>query len=194
MASSSDQNPSKRRAGRVRQPPLAPGPAFQFVVANHPDDFKDGKTMRKVRSHVMYTHREGLSPTDTVGSQEGSSTPNITTRTPSPAITGTSSMSPTNISRASTSSGHRDSVWEQDARAFQTPSPSAHPVRVLAARIHSAITQRSTHTEPPVFGEVPGFPFPGGSASCHEPLDDLKREWISTTNFYCYGTSLSILG
>lgn len=193
MASSSDQNSSKRRIGRIRQPPLAPGPAFQFVVANHPDDFKDGKTMRKVRSHVMYTHREGLSPTDTLGSREGSSTPNITTRTPSPAMTGTSSMSPTNIPWAPTSSGHRDSVWEQDARGFQTPSPSTHPVRVLAARIHSAITQGFTHSEPPVFDEVHGFPFPGDSASRHEPLDKLKREWISTTNFYCYGTSLSIL-
>jgi hypothetical protein len=73
MTSSSDPKPSKRRVGRRRLPPLAPGPSLQFVVANHPDDFRAGRTMRHVRSHVMYKHREhrASSDPDTVRSRKG---------------------------------------------------------------------------------------------------------------------------
>ena len=56
--SSNENRSSRRRTGRRRLPPLAPGPSLQFVVANHPDQFRDGQTMRHIRSHVMYQHRE----------------------------------------------------------------------------------------------------------------------------------------
>jgi hypothetical protein len=55
---------AKRRVGRRRLPPLALGPALQFVVANHPDDFKAGKLMSHVRSHIMYKNRENWDTTE----------------------------------------------------------------------------------------------------------------------------------
>jgi hypothetical protein len=191
MASSTDPKPSKKRVGRHRQPPLAPGPPLQFVVASHPDEFKTGKTMRRVRSHVMYTHREGLSPTETARSREGSNTPHITTRTPSPATTVPSSTSQINAQSAPPSARRHDTVWEQDVYEYQTLSPPTHPVRLLAARIYAAISEGATRNEPPVFEGASEFSFPRGNPSRHESLEDLKREWIRTTTFYCYGTYLS---
>ncbi|KAG9185822.1 hypothetical protein G6011_07153 [Alternaria panax] len=186
MASSSDPKPFKKRPNRQRKPPLAPGPPLQFVVASHPDDFKTGGTMRRVRSHVMYTHREGLSPTDTGGSQEGSMTPIIMTRTPSPATAGSRNISQMDSPQASTPTRRHDTVWEQEPYDFHTLSPSTHPVRVLAARIHSAIAEASTHGAPPAFDEVSGYPFPRSNVLRHEPLDELKRDWACDTTFYCY--------
>lgn len=184
MAPSSDPKPSKpKRVGRHRQPPLAPGPPLQFVVASHPDDFKTGGIMRRVRSHVMYTHREGLSPTDTGRSREGSRSPNITTGTPSPTTADASSIPQINTQQVSAPTRHHGTMWRQDSYDLHTLSPSTHPVRMLAARIYSAIAEASTHSAPPVFQEVSGYPFPGGNV-----LDDLKHDWIRTTTFYCYGT------
>jgi hypothetical protein len=188
MASSSDSKQVKKRVGRQRKPPLAPGPPLQFVVASHPDDFKSGGTMRRVRSHVMYTHREGLSPTDTSGSREGSTTPIITTRTPSPATAKSCSVPQIDIPQASTPARRHDTVWEQEPYEFHTPSPSTHPVRVLAAHIHSSISQASTLSTPPVLEGLSGYPFPGANMLQRESLDDLKRDWIRNTIFYCHGT------
>ncbi|CAN9305922.1 unnamed protein product [Alternaria alternata] len=193
MASSSDPKPTKKRPNRQRKPPLAPGPPLQFVVASHPDDFKTGGTMRRVRSHVMYTHREGLSPTDTGGSREGSRTPVITTRTPSPGTGDSRNITQVDTPQAPVTGRRHDTVWEQDRYEFHTLSPSTHPVRVLAARIHSAIAEASAHSTPPVFEEVSGYPFPGVDALRREPFNELKRDWIRATTFYCYDLDEGLL-
>ena len=185
MASSSDPKPSKKRPSRIRQPPLPPGPQLQFVVASHPDDFRTGEAMRRVRSHVMYTHRDGLSPTE-----PGSRTPNITTRTPSPTTIVPSSTAQTNATRPSIPIRRHDTVWEQESYDFHTLSPSTHPVRVLAARIHSVLAETSTLTAPPVFQEISGYPFPGANVLRPDSLDSLKHDWINNTTFYCYGVCL----
>ena len=144
--------------------------------------------MRRVRSHVMYTHREGLSPTETGGSREGSRTPVITTRTPSPGTGDSRNITQVDTPQAPVTGRRHVAVWEQDRYEFHTLSTSTHPVRVLAARIHSAIAEASAHSTPPVFEEVSGYPFPGVDALRREPFNELKRDWIRATTFYCYGT------
>lgn len=87
MASNSDPDLRKKRSGRKRLPPVAPGPPLQFVTATHPDDFKADSTMRNVRSHVMYKHHahdaqqapKSRSSTPS-GSRGKSSTPSNDTR------------------------------------------------------------------------------------------------------------------
>ncbi|OAG25390.1 hypothetical protein CC77DRAFT_926508 [Alternaria alternata] len=134
----------------------------------------------------MYTHREGLSPTETGGSREGSRTPVITTRTPSPGTGDSRNITQVDTPQAPVTGRRHDTVWEQDRYEFHTLSPSTHPVRVLAARIHSAIAEASAHSTPPVFEGVSGYPFPGVDALRREPFNELKRDWIRATTFYCY--------
>lgn len=48
-------NAPRARSGRKRLPASAPGPPVQFVVANHPADFKSDKVLRTVRQHAGRT-------------------------------------------------------------------------------------------------------------------------------------------
>ena len=185
MASSSDPKPSKRRAGRRRLPPLAPGPALQFVVANHPDDFRAGRTMRHVRSHVMYKHRENRasSDPDTVRSREGSTS---IAHTPSPSTTDSDAGHYSEALLAPISFRHPSVIWNTEMYGVHAPSPPANPLRMLAARILSATAIVPARSAPTVTGEASEY-FPASRLSLHESLDDLKCDWIRNTAFFCHG-------
>lgn len=192
MDSSSDPKAPKRRVGRRRQKPLPPGPPIQFVVVNHPDGFRAGTTMRNVRSHVMYKHREqrGASPGKSKGA-EGSSTSATRTRTPSPRATQSDGgfeegefdsrfLAPTAVNTSST-------AWDEDLYRFTSESPTSSPSRDLAIRIISAMTATPARSAPPMFEDATQFPFPGHQVAEPSPLDALKQEYIGTTDLFCHG-------
>ncbi|CAO2650122.1 Nn.00g014140.m01.CDS01 [Neocucurbitaria sp. VM-36] len=190
MASSSDPNPSKRRRGRKRLPPLAQGPAIQFVVASHPDEFKAGETMRNVRSHVMYKHREhsGSSPSDRIKSREGSSA-STTTRTPSPMTTTSDGILEDNNLLAPIPIRQHSTIWDGEFYRYNAMSPSGDPVRSLAARIISATTAEPARSAPPVFEEASEYPFPTNAILGHESLEGLRHDYINSTAFFCHDLS-----
>ncbi|KAF1829345.1 hypothetical protein BDW02DRAFT_583768 [Decorospora gaudefroyi] len=186
MASSNDPKPSRRRVGRRRLPPLAPGPALQFVVANHPDDFRADRTMRHVRSHVMYKHREnrGASDPDIARSREDSSALISMANTPSPTRTDPDAVSLTDSLLAPASTGYHDTY------SRRTSSHSLDFLRTLAARILSATTTTApVRSAPPAFDEPSEYPFPTSNAAAHESLEDLKRDWIQNTTFFAHDSS-----
>lgn len=193
MSSSSDPKASKKRVGRKRKPPLPPGPPMQFVVANHPDQFKAGQTMRNVRSHVMYKHREqrGPSPGGKGKSVDGRRTPGTITRTPSPLATQSDGGVEHNEfnSRFLAPSAARSSnaAWDQDLYKYTSESPSNSPARDLAARIISATTASPARSAPPMFEDATQFPFPGSHIADPSSLDTLKQNYINTTEFFCHG-------
>jgi hypothetical protein len=186
MASSATK-PSKKRIGRKRLPPLAPGPAIQFVVASHPDEFRADNTMRHVRSHVMYKHREqrGSSPGDRGKRREGSKTP-VTIRTPSPMTATSDGVLEDNYFLSPTRGGLSHPVWERDFYNYTSGAPE-DPLRTLAARIISATTAAPARSAPPLSEEASEFPFASHVALGQEPLESLKREYISSTEFFCHG-------
>ncbi|KAF2832365.1 hypothetical protein CC86DRAFT_442635 [Ophiobolus disseminans] len=190
MASPSDPRSSKKRVGRKRLPPLAPGPSIQFVVASHPDEFKAGETMRNVRSHVMYKHREhrGPSPSNRRKSREGSRTPAIVTRTPSPMTTSSDGVLEDNNFLAPSSARHSGTVWNEQFYDY-TSQPPTDPFRTLAARIISATTATPARSAPPMFEQASEFPFAGHVVLGHESLEDLKQEYMSNTSFFCHDVS-----
>lgn len=192
MASSSDPKPSKRRVGRKRLPPLAPGPSIQFVVANHPDEFKAGDTMRNVRSHVMYKHRElrGSSPSEKGKSREGSRTPRTSTRTPSPRSTTSDGILEDNTFLAPTPIRYHSTSWDGELYRYNSQSPSTDPMRLLTARIISATTAVPARSAPPAFEASTEYPFPANAVLGHESLEDLKNEYMNSTNFFCHGEFL----
>lgn len=189
MASPSDPKPSKKRVGRKRLPPLAPGPSIQFVVANHPDEFKAGETMRNVRSHVMYKHRElrGSSPSEKGKSRDGSRTPRKTTRTPSPRSTNSDGILEENTFLAPTPIRHHSTIFDGEFYRYNTQSPSTDPMRLLTARIISATTAAPARSAPPSFEGSSEYPFPANVVLGHESLEDLKNEYMNSTNFFCHG-------
>lgn len=191
MASSSDPKAPKRRVGRKRQAPLPPGPPIQFVVANHPDEFRAGKTMRNVRSHVMYKHREQRGASPGKSKSEGSSTSAMRTRTPSPRTTRSDGgfeegefdsrfLAPTAVNSSSI-------AWDEDLYKFTSESPTSNPSRDLAIRIIAAMTATPARSAPPMFEDATQFPFPGQQVAEPSPLDALKQEYIGTTDLFCHG-------
>lgn len=188
MASSSNPKPSKRRIGRKRLPALAQGPSIQFVVANHPDEFKAGDTMRNVRSHVMYKHRDQSesSPSGRTKSREGSSAPTAT-RSPSPMTTTSDSVLEDNDFLAPTSTRHHSTIWDAEFDRYNAVSPLKHPVRTLAARIISATTAEPARSAPPVFEEASEYPFPTNLVPRFESLESLRHDYINSTDFFCHG-------
>jgi hypothetical protein len=189
MASSSDPTPSKKRIGRKRKPPLAPGPSIQFVVASHPDEFKDCDTMRNVRSHVMYKHREqrGSSPSDKRKSREGSSTPAITPRTPSPMTTTSDGVLEDNNFLAPSSARRSGTVWNDEFYNYTSGPYATDPMRTLAARIISATTAAPARSAPPMFEGALQFPFPEHNVLTQDSLSSLKQDYINSTEFFCHG-------
>ncbi|KAF2871522.1 hypothetical protein BDV95DRAFT_628708 [Massariosphaeria phaeospora] len=178
MTSPNEQKGTKKRPGRKRQPPLAPGPSLQWVVAGHPDHFKAEETMRNVRSHVMYKHREEqgrLSPGDRSHSGEGSM---AMTRTPSPMIPRSEDMTGENTYLAPLR--RRSTIWDNDFHRFMSQSPSEDPVRNLTARIITATTAEPARDALP----GAGYPFPAMELMGQESLEDLKNHYINSTEFY----------
>jgi hypothetical protein len=189
MASSSEPKPSRKRIGRKRKPPLAPGPSYQFVVASHPDGFKDDDTMRNVRSHVMYKHRDqrGLSPSNKRKSREGNRTPADTARTPSPRTTYSDGVLDDGNFLSPMSARGPSTSWSEEFYDHTSSLQATDPIRNLAARVIAATTATPVRSAPPVFERAFEFPFSEHSALSHDSLDSLKREYISNTEFFCHG-------
>jgi hypothetical protein len=190
MASPSETKSSKKRIGRKRLPPLAPGPSIQFVVASHPDDFRDGATMRNVRSHVMYKHKDGRvsPPSEKRKSREGSKTPAVPTRTPSPmTFTSDGVLDNDNVLMTS-SSKRKNTEWNEESYNYTSDSYTTSPVRTLAARIISATTAAPARSIPAMFEQPSEFPFIEHSALTQASLASLRQEHISNTAFFCHGT------
>lgn len=183
---SKDPKSSKRRAGRQRLPPLAQGPALQFIVATHPDDFRATAVLRNVRSHVMYKHQESRasSPTITNRSRESS---RALTRTPSPAATECFGVLQTTTPPVSASSGSFESASSQHASDAHSSPPPIDSLRSLVERILSAANRASTSSAPPTCEGASEYPFPSDDVFPNESLDELKLEWIRTTVFFCHG-------
>jgi hypothetical protein len=190
MATPNESRVSKKRVGRRRLPPLAPGPAFQFVVANHPDEFKADQTMRHVRSHVMYQHRDfrhEQSREESTENGEGSSTVVARSSTSSPDTT-RSGITHQQIDRLPpTPTRDRSGTWHGDSRECARYNCSVDPVRHLAHRVIMATSTAPTRSAPPFFEQNTEFPFWSGTAPEQEPLDDLSRQYISSTPFFSYG-------
>ncbi|KAF2815827.1 uncharacterized protein BDZ99DRAFT_541746 [Mytilinidion resinicola] len=105
MASGSDPDQRRKRSGRKRLPPVAPGPPLQFVTATHPDDFKADSTMRNIRSHVMYKHH----------SHDAQQTPK--SRPSTPSSTRRKSSTPSNDSKSESSD------WAKKPQSSQSIDP-----------------------------------------------------------------------
>lgn len=189
MALPNEATSSKRRLGRRRLPPLEPGPALQFVIANHPDQFRAGKTMRHVRSHVMYKHRtERKTSTKQDVSLHRSASAHASC-TPSPASI---------ILDAPTSdidylepppSRHQSSTWTGDPLQYTTYTPLPSTLRTLIHRILSSTHGAYARSAPPTFEDASAFPFPGFYGTYSDPLDDLKRQYIENCGFHSGGSS-----
>jgi hypothetical protein len=144
--------------------------------------------MRNVRSHVMYKHREqrGVSPSDKGKGREAT------------AVTHTSSSGATNSEGvlidpnflAPPTAGHSSNAWGAEFYNYPLESTVEDPIRILAARIISITTSASARSAPPLFEEAFEFPFAGYNAPGYEPLENLKQEYITTTQFFCHGTLL----
>jgi len=192
MFSPEDSKSSKKRIGRKRLPPMPPGPSIQFVVATHPDEFRAGNTMRNVRSHVMYKHREhrGSSPSEKRKSREGSRTPGREFRTPSPRTSDLGGMLEDCNFLAPRSAKEVGAVC--DGRFYDYTSHVAEdPMRRLAGRIISAITAASLGSASPSF-ETASYPFMGHSMLEQESMNSLKQEYINSTDFFCHGKLYSV--
>lgn len=186
MASSSE--PKKKRTGRKRLPPLAPGPPIQFVVAGHPDEFKAGETMRNVRSHVMYKHREyrGASPSGKGKAGEGSRIPAATSRTPSPMTPRLNGILEDNKFLMPSSAERSNTIWNEQLYNY-TSQHLTDPVRALAARILSAMTAAPARSAPPNYEESSEYPFLGHTTLTFESLENLKQDYMNNTDFFCHG-------
>jgi hypothetical protein len=193
MTSKNDSKSSKKRTGRKRLPPLAPGPSLQFVVASHPDDFKADDTMRNIRSHVMYKHRgeqRGGSRSPRNRSKSGGSSSGMTrpmTRTPSPMTTGSEGYLDDSGFLAPPSR-RRSTIWDGEFYRLMSQSPSVDPMRNLAGRIIAATTAEPARSAPPAFDQGSEYPFPGNSSMNDESLDELKNLYFDGGEF-CQGQS-----
>lgn len=188
MSSSTDPKTGKKRVGRKRLPPLAQGPALQFVVASHPDDFKAGQTMRHIRSHVMYKHRGdqrtgSKSPTPRSRSRERRRTYSSATRTPSPTMTTSSEGLPDDHMYLAPPSGRRSTIWDGDLYRLMPQSPAREPSRNLVGRIIAATTAEPARSAPPMTDQGSEYPFPHSGSLGQESLEDLKYTYFDNTVF-----------
>jgi hypothetical protein len=187
MSSSNEPKPAKKRTGRKRQPPLAPGPSFQFVVANHPDDFKADDTMRNVRSHVMYKHRgeqRGGSPVDKTTAERSSKMPQIGTPSPTTAHSREYLEDPDFLAPT----GPRSTMWDSEFYNIMSQSAQTHPLRDLAARIISATTSESARSASATFDHTSEYPFPDTGSIGQESVEDLKNLYLDNNFDMSQGT------
>lgn len=189
MASSNESKPAKKRQGRKRLPPLAPGPSLQFVVANHPDDFKADDTMRNVRSHVMYKHRgehRGESP-GKVPRAEGSNTlPQIGTSSPTTTHFGDYLE---DLNLLATTEPHSE-MWDNEFNTIMSQSSQAHPLRDLVARIISATTSEPPQSASAMFGQAYEYALPGTSSMSQESIGDLRNLYLNSNFDMSQGNEL----
>lgn len=176
-----------KRIGRKRKPPLAPGPALQFVVAGHPDEFRAGETMRNIRSHVMYKHRErrGSSPSEATSSREGSRAVSATPA-PSPKTTDSDGILDSTF-LAPMSTRPRDSTSGVELYGLDAHQPLADPLRALINRIIRVTTAVPARSAPPILEEASEYPFLPSHIPENESLENMKQEYIGSTVLFCHG-------
>jgi hypothetical protein len=187
MSSPNEPKPVKKRAGRKRLPPLAPGPSLQFVVANHPDDFKADDTMRNIRSHVMYKHRgeqRGGSPGDQPKAEGSSTMPLIGTPSPPIIQSGGYLEDPDFMAPM----GSHNTMWDSEFYNIMSQSPQTHPLRDLAARIISATTSEPARSASATFGQTSEYPFPSTSSIGQESVEELKNLYLDNNFDMSQGT------
>lgn len=192
MASPNETSSSRRRLGRRRLPPLEPGPALQFVVANHPDQFRAGKTMRHVRSHVMYKHRteRKTSTTDRPNTSLQRSASACTSSIASLAMIGSDvSASASDVDYlAPPQSRPRSGTWSGPLPSeFASYALVPFALRSLIHQILSSTQGTYARSAPPVFEDASAFPFPGLYGSHSDPLGSLKQQYIDNSTFFCQG-------
>ena len=189
MASPNESSSSRRRPGRRRLPPLEPGPALQFVVANHPDQFRAGKTMRHVRSHVMYKHRtERKTPShDRPHTNLQRSASAYASNVASPALTGSDASASEVDYPALTLPRPRSGTWSGPPPPEYTSHNVAPPtLQNLIHQILSSTQGSYARSAPPIFEDASAFPFPGLFGSYNDPLDSLRSEYIEQSTFFCH--------
>ncbi|KAI8930804.1 hypothetical protein NX059_011827 [Plenodomus lindquistii] len=177
----------KKRPSRRRRPPMAPGPSLQFVVADHPDRFKDEDTMRNVRSHVMYKHREQRepSPSENSSARDQDNASLFGTRTPSPPEL--HQDSPVNSILLSLPMLQQQTAFFGNSLGPSISlSPPADPFRSLASRLianaevysscHKSTISLSVHTYKVGDSIEQG---PGTSNA-------LTREYLDSTPLFCH--------
>lgn len=192
MASPNETSSSRRRLGRRRLPPLEPGPALQFVVANHPDQFRAGKTMRHVRSHVMYKHRtkRKTSSTDRPNTSLQRSASACTSSTVSLTMIGSDvSASASDVDYlAPPQSRPRNGTWSGPPPSeFASYALVPSTLRSLIHQILSSTQGTYARSAPPVFEDASAFPFPGLYGLHSDPLGSLKQQYIDNSTFFCQG-------
>ncbi|KAJ8105643.1 hypothetical protein OPT61_g10053 [Boeremia exigua] len=190
MASPNEPPLSKRRLGRRRLPPLEPGPALQFVIASHPDQFRAGKTMRHVRSHVMYKHR---TERKTTTNERTTTEPQSVSACASACASSTSS--PASISQGTSisegdyltppqQSRPRSSTWTVNYPQDMSQNPYPSTLRALIYRILSSTQVEYARSAPPIFEDAPAFPFPGFYDTHGDPLYGLREQYIEICGFF----------
>jgi hypothetical protein len=120
-------------------------------------------------------------------SREGSGTPVMTTRTPSPRTTNSDSLLEDNNFLAPPSARRSGAAWNGDFYNYTSNTHTTDPMRTLAARIVSATTAAPARSAPPVFEGASEFPFLEDSVFTQESLESLKQEYINSTEFFCHG-------
>ena len=194
MASPKETPSSKRRLGRRRLPPLEPGPALQFVIANHPDQFRAGKTMRHVRSHVMYKHRTDRKITNSKSNtnlqQRSSAQPSTAS---SPVMTGSDTSVSDIDSLAPPHSRPRSSTWTGEPPQYTPHASSSSTMRTIIHHILSSTQGAYARSAPPAFEDAPAFPFPNLYATHIDSLQGLKGLYIDSCGSFCGGPSLNFL-
>lgn len=189
MASPNEPSSSKRRLGRRRLPPLEPGPALQFVVANHPDQFRAGKTMRHVRSHVMYKHRtERKTPSNEITNTNlRRTTSECASRTSSPSMNNSDASASDIDYLAAPQSRPRSTSWTVAPPGYRSYAPLPSTLRTLIHHILSSTQGSYARSAPPVFEDASAFPFPGLFGAHSDPADDLKQQYIDNAGFFSQG-------
>lgn len=195
MASPNELSSSKRRLGRRRLPPLEPGPALQFVVANHPDQFRAGKTMRHVRSHVMYKHRVERKTTSNdkantslhrSASAYASSTPSSVMTTPEASNSDFECLVPPQ-------SRPRSSTWTGVPNEPISYAPSTSTLQTLIQRILVSTRDVYVRSASPVFDNISAFPLLDVYDTHGDPFGDVRQQYIDSTDFFCQGMSSYVL-
>lgn len=194
MASPNEASSSKRRPGRRRLPPLEQGPALQFVIASHPDQFRAGKTMRHVRSHVMYKHRTDRK---TIGAKSHSNVQRSASAHPSsassPAMTGSDTSLSDRDCLTSSRTRPRSTTWTAHSSqhtSYDSPPPTLRTLihRSLIHQIVSLTQGAYARSAPPVFEDASAFPFPSLYGTYEEPLENLKQQYVDSCGSLSEGT------
>jgi hypothetical protein len=181
MATSKKRYPSKKGARKQQLSPLPSKPTFLFVVGNHPADFRVRTVMKQVRAHVM---NKAVELRD---SSLGAKLNTTIMRSPraknSDGVRGKNSVS---VSKPAELQSAR---WDGQFNKFVT-LPSPIDQRDLAARIIIAITATTVQSAPQSFTAAREDSPLHRSRPHQELLEDLKQQYIESTDCFYRGMKL----